>query len=110
MYKASETLTGIADVNTGLKFLDKTTVVPYDDDQAPLRGQLELRRRRQGLGRPAVSTSSDDRPGAAGAGRTASTGPGPTARARRELARRLLTLREGSIIVDHAAGRGCTSR
>jgi len=29
MYKASETLTGIADVNTGLKFLDKKTVVPY---------------------------------------------------------------------------------
>jgi simple sugar transport system substrate-binding protein len=29
MYKASETLTGIADVNTGLKFLDSKTVVPY---------------------------------------------------------------------------------
>ena len=29
MYKASETLTGIADVNTGLKFLDEKTVVPY---------------------------------------------------------------------------------
>ncbi len=29
MYKASETLTGVADVNTGLKFLDKKTVVPY---------------------------------------------------------------------------------
>jgi simple sugar transport system substrate-binding protein len=29
MYKASETLTGISDVNTGLKFLDKQTVVPY---------------------------------------------------------------------------------
>ena len=29
MYHASETLTGIADVNTGLKFLDKETVVPY---------------------------------------------------------------------------------
>ena len=28
-YKASETLTGIADVNTGLKFLDEKTVVPY---------------------------------------------------------------------------------
>ena len=28
-YKASETLTGMADVNTGLKFLDKSTVVPY---------------------------------------------------------------------------------
>ena len=29
LYKASKTLTGIADVNTGLKFLDKKTVVPY---------------------------------------------------------------------------------
>jgi simple sugar transport system substrate-binding protein len=29
MYHASETLTGVADVNTGLKFLDKETVVPY---------------------------------------------------------------------------------
>ena len=29
MYKASQTLTGMADVNTGLKFLDKTTVQPY---------------------------------------------------------------------------------
>jgi simple sugar transport system substrate-binding protein len=29
LYKASETLTGIADVNTGLKFLDSKTVVPY---------------------------------------------------------------------------------
>jgi len=29
MYKASETLTGVADVNSGLKFLDKDTVKPY---------------------------------------------------------------------------------
>jgi simple sugar transport system substrate-binding protein len=29
MYKASQTLTGLADVNTGLKFLDKETVKPY---------------------------------------------------------------------------------
>jgi simple sugar transport system substrate-binding protein len=29
MYQASQTLTGIADVNTGLKFLDSTTVQPY---------------------------------------------------------------------------------
>jgi simple sugar transport system substrate-binding protein len=28
-YKASKTLTGVADVNTGLKFLDKDTVAPY---------------------------------------------------------------------------------
>src|SRR5919201_1917893 len=29
LYQASQTLTGIADVNTGLKFLDSTTVQPY---------------------------------------------------------------------------------
>jgi simple sugar transport system substrate-binding protein len=29
MYKVSQTLTGIADVNTGLKFLDSTTIQPY---------------------------------------------------------------------------------
>jgi simple sugar transport system substrate-binding protein len=29
MYKASQTLTGVSDVNTGLKFLDKETVKPY---------------------------------------------------------------------------------
>jgi simple sugar transport system substrate-binding protein len=29
MYKASQTLSGIADVNTGLKFLDSKTVKPY---------------------------------------------------------------------------------
>jgi simple sugar transport system substrate-binding protein len=29
MYKASQTLTGVADINTGLKFLDKETVKPY---------------------------------------------------------------------------------
>jgi simple sugar transport system substrate-binding protein len=29
LYNVSQTLTGLADVNTGLKFLDKTTVQPY---------------------------------------------------------------------------------
>jgi simple sugar transport system substrate-binding protein len=29
MYQASQTLSGIADVNTGLKFLDKQTIQPY---------------------------------------------------------------------------------
>jgi simple sugar transport system substrate-binding protein len=28
-YKASQTLTGIADINTGLKFVDKSTIQPY---------------------------------------------------------------------------------
>jgi simple sugar transport system substrate-binding protein len=38
MYKASETLTGLADVNTGLKFLDKKTVVPYNNTKSRYEG------------------------------------------------------------------------
>src|SRR5947209_5944503 len=38
MYKASQTLTGIADVNTGLKFLDKTTVGPYNSTKSRYEG------------------------------------------------------------------------
>jgi len=38
MYKASETLTGLADVNTGLKFLDKQTVAPYNDSKSRFEG------------------------------------------------------------------------
>jgi simple sugar transport system substrate-binding protein len=38
MYKASETLTGVADVNTGLKFLDKATVVPYTETKSRYEG------------------------------------------------------------------------
>jgi simple sugar transport system substrate-binding protein len=38
MYKASQTLTGIADVNTGLKFLDKTTVAPYNSTKSRYEG------------------------------------------------------------------------
>jgi simple sugar transport system substrate-binding protein len=38
MYKASETLTGMADVNTGLKFLDKETVVPYTTTKSRYEG------------------------------------------------------------------------
>jgi simple sugar transport system substrate-binding protein len=38
MYKASGTLTGIADVNTGLKFLDKTTVVPFNSTKSRYEG------------------------------------------------------------------------
>jgi simple sugar transport system substrate-binding protein len=36
--KASETLSGVADVNTGLKFLDKTTVAPYNDTKSRYEG------------------------------------------------------------------------
>src|SRR5919198_39959 len=38
MYKASGTLTGVADVNTGLKFLDKETVAPYNNTKSRYEG------------------------------------------------------------------------
>ncbi len=38
MYNASQTLTGPADVNTGLKFLDKTTVGPYTSTKSRYEG------------------------------------------------------------------------
>ena len=38
MNKVSNTLSGIADVNTGLKFLDKTTVVPYNSTKSRYEG------------------------------------------------------------------------
>jgi simple sugar transport system substrate-binding protein len=38
MYKASQSLTGIADVNTGLKFLDKTSVGPYNSTKSRYEG------------------------------------------------------------------------
>ena len=97
MYKASETLTGVADVNTGLKFLDKTTVEPYVDDEVPLRGQLQDRRRQPVA--VAVETGSDAARGEGargGPGRPRGRGVGAGALG---LGRRFLTLREGSVIV-----------
>jgi simple sugar transport system substrate-binding protein len=38
MNKVSEGLSGIADINTGLKFLDKTTVVPYNSTKSRYEG------------------------------------------------------------------------
>jgi simple sugar transport system substrate-binding protein len=38
LYQVSQTLTGIADVNTGLKFLDKTTVNPYNSTKTRYEG------------------------------------------------------------------------
>jgi simple sugar transport system substrate-binding protein len=38
MYKASQSLTGPADVNTGLKFLDKTSVAPYNSTKSRYEG------------------------------------------------------------------------
>jgi simple sugar transport system substrate-binding protein len=41
MYKASETLTGLGDVNTGLKFLDSKTVVPYNTTASRYEGNSD---------------------------------------------------------------------
>jgi simple sugar transport system substrate-binding protein len=38
MYKASQSLTGVADVNTGIKFLDKTSIVPYNTTKSRYEG------------------------------------------------------------------------
>jgi simple sugar transport system substrate-binding protein len=38
MNKVSGSLSGIADVNTGLKFLDKTTVGPYNNTKSRYEG------------------------------------------------------------------------
>ena len=38
LYNASNSLSGIADTNTGLKFLDKTTVAPYNSTKSRYEG------------------------------------------------------------------------
>jgi simple sugar transport system substrate-binding protein len=38
LYQVSQTLTGPADVNTGLKFLDKTSVIPYNSTKSRYEG------------------------------------------------------------------------
>jgi simple sugar transport system substrate-binding protein len=38
LYNASQKLTGLADVDTGLKFLDKTTIVPYSSTKSRYEG------------------------------------------------------------------------
>jgi simple sugar transport system substrate-binding protein len=38
LYHASDQLSGIADVDTGLKFLDKTTVAPYNNTKSRFEG------------------------------------------------------------------------
>jgi simple sugar transport system substrate-binding protein len=38
LYKASQTLTGVSDINTGLKFLDKETVKPYIETESRYEG------------------------------------------------------------------------
>jgi simple sugar transport system substrate-binding protein len=41
LYQASKTLTGPAEVNTGLKFLTKDTVVPYVTTKSRYEGNSE---------------------------------------------------------------------
>jgi len=38
LYNVTQKLTGIADVNTGLKFLDKTTIIPYNSTKSRYEG------------------------------------------------------------------------
>jgi simple sugar transport system substrate-binding protein len=38
MYNITQKLTGIADVNTGLKFLDKTSIIPYNSTKSRYEG------------------------------------------------------------------------
>jgi simple sugar transport system substrate-binding protein len=38
LYRASGSLSGIADINTGLKFLDKTTVASYNTTKTRYEG------------------------------------------------------------------------
>ena len=38
LYNVTQKLTGIADINTGLKFLDKTTIVPYNSTKSRYEG------------------------------------------------------------------------
>jgi simple sugar transport system substrate-binding protein len=38
LYNASDRLTGIADVNTGLKFLNKSTIAPYNSTKSRYEG------------------------------------------------------------------------
>ena len=92
----SKTLTGMADVNTGLKFLDKTTVVPYNSTKSPLRGHVEVGRREREL----MSSRRVDAPTAGGTRRRRHRrGAGGGASGVGSTVRRLLTLREGSIVV-----------
>ena len=81
MYKASRTLTGLADTDTGLKFLDKTTVVPYNSTKSRYEGTSSAAGRRQGLGDERGSAGSAGPGGAAGA--PAAPAPGPPARGAR---------------------------
>ena len=93
------TLTGIADTNTGLKFLDKTTVVPVQQHEEPLRGHLVGGRRDQGRERPMTAPPDRRRPPGAGPSARAPAGP-----ARGELAAALPDAARGQHHRRHGPG------
>ena len=101
MYKVSQSLTGIADVNTGLKFLDKTTVGPYNSTKSRYEGTSSSAGVAQGRHTACGCLKTPD------SGSTPPSVPPPqgpaSSWARRggalSLGQRFLTLREGSIIV-----------
>ena len=78
--RASGTLSGIADVNTGPEVPRQDDGRPLQQHQEPLRGHVDRPRSRQGLG---PNGREHRQPGASGAGRTSSrpspgpSGPGP---------------------------------
>ena len=97
MYKASETLTGIADVNTGLKFLDKETVEPYTKTKSRYEGNAKS----AGVTPVAVAVETGSGAARGEGARTSPGGPGRRSAGAGALGlgRRFLTLREGSVIV-----------
>ena len=54
LYNASKKLTGLADVDTGLKFLDQTTIKPYNSTKAITRAPKHGARSRR---RPSIATA-----------------------------------------------------
>ena len=59
LYKVSQTLTGLADVNTGLKFLDATTRRAVQQHQESVRGHLAQRPASEGI---RVQTGDSEQP------------------------------------------------
>ena len=103
MYQVSQKLTGIADVNTGLKFLDKTTVMPYNSTKSRYEGTATGAGSHEVLSHEGAPTTAADLAMAVTAApeappRGPGAAPGPRA-ARSACGKRFLTLREGSIIV-----------
>ena len=84
IYQASKHLSGIADVNTGLKFLNKKTVVPYNSTKSRYEGTKRsagrvVDRSSRSAG-PMSSTTDSGAPAAAPAGGPAQQARGPPRR------------------------------